>query len=136
MAALTDEHRRFLAEHRWCLLATVRADGRPQVSMLAYTVAEDGRLLLSARAASAKVRNARRRGDVVVTVADDRRYLAVTGIVEVVATDPEREALTRVVLASLLPGDAAVLGRELDEGLDRTGRVVLAVTPSSAVGRV
>jgi PPOX class probable F420-dependent enzyme len=133
---LTDEQRRFLAEHRWCLLTTVRRDGRPQVSMLAYALGDDGTILLSARAASAKVRNARRRADVVVTVVDDRRFLALDGSVEVVAEDPRRDALTRAVQASLLPADAAVLQREFDAGLDVTGRVVLVISPRSAVGRV
>lgn len=133
---LNDEQRRFLAEHRWCLLTTVRSDGRPQVSMLAYALGDGGTILLSARAASAKVRNARRRPDVVLTVADDRRFLALDAAVEVVADDPRREALTRAVQASLLPGDAAVLQREFDAGLDETGRVVLVVSPRSAVGRI
>ncbi|MFM7537957.1 MAG: pyridoxamine 5'-phosphate oxidase family protein [Acidimicrobiales bacterium] len=133
---LTDEQRRFLAEHRWCLLTTVRRDGRPQVSMLAYALGDDGTILLSARAASAKVRNARRRADVVVTIADDRRFLALDGSVEVVADDPRRAVLTRAVQDSLLPADAAVLQREFDAGLDVTGRVVLVISPRSAVGRV
>ncbi len=135
-SGLSAEQQQFLASHRWCLLGTVRRDGGPQVSMLAYAVAPDGTIVLSTHARSAKVRNLRRRGDVTVTVADDRWYLTVAGTAEVVDDDPRRSALTRVVLESLLERDAARLQADLDAGLDTVGRVALVVTPSSAVGRV
>ncbi|HEX9260724.1 MAG TPA: TIGR03618 family F420-dependent PPOX class oxidoreductase, partial [Acidimicrobiales bacterium] len=80
---MTPEQHAYLAEHRWALLATIRGDGSPQVSMVAYHF--DGTdIVVSCRASSAKARNARRDPRAVVTVADGRRYLAVAGSVEVV----------------------------------------------------
>jgi PPOX class probable F420-dependent enzyme len=135
-SVLSEDQRQFLASHRWCLLGTVRRDGRPQVSMLAYAVAPDGTIVLSTHARSAKVRNLRRRDDATVTVTDDRWYLTVAGTAEIVDDEPRRSELTRIVLASLLERDATRLRADLDTGLDVVGRVALVVTPSSAVGRV
>ncbi len=54
------DHRKFLDDHLWAVLATGRADGSPQQSMIGYAVDSDGRLLISAKSYTAKWKNARR----------------------------------------------------------------------------
>ncbi len=50
----------FLRSHRWAVLATGRSDGSPQQSMVGYTIDDDLRLLVSAKAYTAKWKNALR----------------------------------------------------------------------------
>ena len=132
---LTNEHQQFLTEHRWALLSTTRPDNTPQVSMLAYHW--DGTdFVFSLRSTAAKWANVGRRPGVVVTVADDRCFLAVQGQAERIESDPDRVALTMRLHASLLPGDAASLQRDIDAGLNASHRVVIRVVPTRVTGRV
>ena len=43
------EHRSFLGEHVWAILATGRRDGSPQQSMVGYAVDDEGCLLISVK---------------------------------------------------------------------------------------
>jgi len=52
--------REFLRAHHRAVLATSRADGRPQLSPVAATVDDEGRVLISTREAAIKTRNLRR----------------------------------------------------------------------------
>ena len=54
-------------QHRW-VLATTRADGRPQMSLVTGGMLPDGRLAISTYPSRAKARNARRNADVSVAV--------------------------------------------------------------------
>ncbi len=56
--------------HRW-LLATLRADGRPQISPVSGGLMPDGRLVLSTYPERSKVANVRRRPEVSVVVLSD-----------------------------------------------------------------
>ena len=70
-APVTPDHDAYLRQHLWALLATSRASGGPQVSMVAYHY--DGiDAVVSCRRQAAKFANARARPDVVLTVADGR----------------------------------------------------------------
>jgi len=65
-------------------LATLRADGTPQVTPV-WIDLEAGMVLVNARADRLKVANMQRRGDVGVLVVDPanpHRYVSVTGVVE------------------------------------------------------
>jgi PPOX class probable F420-dependent enzyme len=55
-----DEAREFIAAHHRAVLATARADGRPQLSPVTCTVDDDGRVLISTRETAVKTRNLRR----------------------------------------------------------------------------
>ena len=55
-----DAARDFLRTHHRSILATVRADGRPQMSPVVHAVDDEGRLLISSREPAFKVRNLRR----------------------------------------------------------------------------
>lgn len=57
-------------KHRW-ILATTRADGRPQMSPVTGALTPDGRLAIATYPLRAKVKNARRTPDVSVFVAGD-----------------------------------------------------------------
>ena len=126
--AWPDEHRSFLDAHTWAILATGRADGSPQQSMVGYAVDEDGRLLISAKDYTAKWHNARRQPRVSVTVPDGRAHLVVYGTAEPIAAEPERAELTALVFAALSgnpPPDPATIVPMLDE----QRRTVLRITP-------
>src|ERR1700740_1642875 len=55
-----NDARAFLREHHHSILATSRADGRPQLSPVVHAVDDEGRVLISSRAPAYKVRNLRR----------------------------------------------------------------------------
>jgi PPOX class probable F420-dependent enzyme len=50
----------FLRDHHRTILATLRADGRPQLSPVLYAVDDQGRVLISTRETAVKTRNLRR----------------------------------------------------------------------------
>ncbi len=54
-----DEAREFLRTHHRGVLATIRADGRPQLSPVAAAVDDAGRVVISSRETAYKVRNLR-----------------------------------------------------------------------------
>ena len=55
-----DEARQFLRENHRAVLATLRSDGRPQLSPVTVAVDEGGRAVISSRETAYKVRNLRR----------------------------------------------------------------------------
>lgn len=127
----------FLAHHHQAVLITLRQDGSPQSSNVAYHF--DGHTVrISVTADRAKTRNVQRDSRVVVHVLGDTfwQYLAVQGA-------------ARVGAVSQTPGDAA--GRELLElygaiagphpdpadyfaAMVTERRMVLTVTPTRATG--
>jgi PPOX class probable F420-dependent enzyme len=66
-----DRAREFLGGHHRAVLATFRADGRPQLSPVLCAVDDQGRALISTREAAMKTRNARRDPRVSVCVLSD-----------------------------------------------------------------
>ena len=86
----TDEQMEFLSNHRWAVLATGRRDGSPQQAMVGYTMDDEGRLILSTPASTAKWRNALRQPNVCITIPDGRVNVAVYGTAEGIEADPER----------------------------------------------
>jgi PPOX class probable F420-dependent enzyme len=125
------EHRAFLEDHTWAVLATGRSDGSPQQSMVGYSVEDDGRIVISAKAYTAKWKNALRQPHVCLTVPDGRRHLVVYGSAEAIDRDPDRAELTAHVFAKMTgtPQDPSALA----EMLDQQQRTVLRVTPTKAL---
>jgi PPOX class probable F420-dependent enzyme len=66
-----DEARAFLREHHRGVLATVRGNGRPQMSVVAAGVDDEGRVIISTRADAFKVRHVRRDPRVSLCVLSD-----------------------------------------------------------------
>ena len=128
----TDEERAFLDAHTWGVLATGRRDGSPQQSMVGYAVDGEGRVLVSAKAYTAKWRNALRQPRVSFTVPDGRTHLVIYGTAATIDADPERAELTADVFAALSGRnrpDPASLG----ELLDQQQRTVLRITPEKVL---
>lgn len=124
------DHLAFATDHLWAVLATGRSDGSPQQSMVGYVVDDEGRLVISAKAYTAKWKNALRRPRVSLTVPDGRQHLVVYGTAEAIDADPLRAELTADVFAVLMgtgerPDPAAIA-----ESLDEQERTVLRITPS------
>ena len=126
------EAREFLDAHTWAVLATGRQDGSPQQSMIGYAVDNEGRLLVSIKAHTAKWKNAVRNNRVSLTVADGREHLVVYGTAETIADDPLRAELTAQVFAGLsgnpAPDPAAIIPM-----LNEQQRTVLRITPTKTV---
>jgi PPOX class probable F420-dependent enzyme len=127
---MNEQEQTFLTDHVWAVLATTRRDGSPQQSMVGYVVDDEGRLVISTKAYTAKWHNARRRPSVSLTVPDGRKHLVVDGTVELIEDDPLRAELTADAFVGLFGGerpDPATLGDALDE----QQRTVLRLTPLS-----
>lgn len=131
MIDITDQQQAFLVQHVWGQLATTRNSGAPQVSMVAY--AWDGRdLAISCRSGAAKFVNAKRRPQVVFTVADDADCLTMAGTATCFTSGLERDSLTERVRDRLRDGEgwaADMLDRDIDAGLDAARRVIIRVAP-------
>jgi PPOX class probable F420-dependent enzyme len=81
-----DAARDFLRDHHHGVLATNRADGRPQLSPVAVTVDRDGRAVVSTRETAVKIHNVQRDPNVSLCVIDDGFYGAwvqVDGVADV-----------------------------------------------------
>jgi PPOX class probable F420-dependent enzyme len=92
----------FARDHRRGVLATLRANGRPQLSNIAYGIDDAGLIRISLTATRAKTKNAERDPRVSLHVATDDfwAYVVIEGDGELSAVSTE-------------PGDAA--GQELAE---------------------
>lgn len=87
-ASAVDAARAFIADHHThAVLATFRSDGRPQLSPVTVVIDAHGRVAISTRERSAKVRNLRRDPRVSLVVLNDQFYGAwaqVEGTAEIV----------------------------------------------------
>ena len=98
-----DEAREFIATHHRAILATQRADGRPQLSPVVCAVDAGGRVIISTRETAIKTKNVRRDPRVSLCVFTDGFYgpwAQVEGTAEVIslpeAMDPLVEYYRRV----------------------------------------
>ena len=69
-----DDAREFMRVHHRAVLATQRADGRPQLSPVTVGVGADGRILISTRETAMKVKNLTRDPRASVCVMTDRFF--------------------------------------------------------------
>jgi PPOX class probable F420-dependent enzyme len=69
-----DEARQFMRDNHRAVLATFRADGRPQLSPLAVTTDDAGRAVFSSREPAFKVKNLRRDPRASLCVVSDDWY--------------------------------------------------------------
>jgi PPOX class probable F420-dependent enzyme len=78
----------FLRDNQHAVLATSRADGRPQLSPVTATVDGDGRVIISSRETAVKVRNLRRDPRASMAAMTDRFYgdwVQVEGTAEIIS---------------------------------------------------
>ena len=125
----TDQIREeFLARNRFCVLGTIRKDGRPRLSPMAY-VYEDGRLLISTTRARGGGRTAQRDPRVTVCCFDPQRtgeFITVYGRTEIVEDEAASVALySRLFGRELVGEELAATKRRIQA----EGRIVLRITP-------
>jgi PPOX class probable F420-dependent enzyme len=91
-----DAARAFVGDHHHGVLATVRADGRPQLSPIALAVDDEGRVVVSTRETASKTANIRRNPAVSVCVLSDGFFgdwIQMDGQAEVVSLPEAMEPL-------------------------------------------
>ena len=131
----------FVAEHRWGVLATVKRDGRPQLSNVGYAYDEaEGLVRVSVTADRAKTRNLQRDPRVTLHVAsrDFWTWVAVEGTAELtpVAADPHD-----ATVAELITYYRGVSGEHDDwddyrAAMVRDRRLVVRFRPEHAYGQL
>jgi len=90
-ATLSDGMRRFLAETRYAVLATINRDGTPQQTVMWYELRDD-HILMNTSAGRVKDHNVRRDPRVSVCWEDEYRYLTIRGTATLVEDDPTTQA--------------------------------------------
>ncbi len=135
-----DDALKWASSRHHCVLITLRSDGRPQSSDVAFLV-ENGDFLISVTADRAKTRNIERDPRVVVHLTDAAHwtYLSFdgTGALSPVTTSPDdetSEALVhyyRAVAGKEHPDWAEYRQAMIDES-----RQILRVTPTHVVGQI
>src|SRR5438105_3893702 len=90
-----DRARQFLKVRHDGILATIKRDGRPQMSNILYLLDDDGRIKVSVTQTRAKTQNLRRdpRASLHVQGRDRYEYLVVEGTAQLVEGDGLPEAL-------------------------------------------
>ena len=91
-----DLARAFLGKHHRAVLATSRADGRPQLSPVACALDSDGRVVVSTRETAVKTKNLRRDPRASLCVFTDRFFgdwVQVDGIAEIISLPAAMELL-------------------------------------------
>jgi PPOX class probable F420-dependent enzyme len=91
-----DAAREFIAAHHRAVLATQRADGRPQLSPVLCAVDDDGRVIISTRETAVKTKNLRRNPDASLCVINDGFFggwVQVEGTAEVVSLPDAMDGL-------------------------------------------
>ncbi|MBW3537609.1 MAG: PPOX class F420-dependent oxidoreductase [Actinobacteria bacterium] len=96
-----DALRQLIENHSRGVLATLKSDGRPQLSNVGYARGDDGRLLISTTNKTAKTANLRRDGRASLHVASDDfwSYAVVEGTTDLspVAQSPDDETVEALV---------------------------------------
>lgn len=119
----------FLRQHHRGVLATSRADSRPQLSPVLGTVDDRGRLVISSRETAVKVRNLRRRPHASycgITDAFFGRWVQVEGPAEIVPLPDAMEPL--VAYYRSISGEHPDWA-DYRAAMVRDRRVVIAITP-------
>ncbi|HZN14693.1 MAG TPA: PPOX class F420-dependent oxidoreductase [Acidimicrobiales bacterium] len=91
-----DQARNFIASNHRAVLATKRADGRPQLSPVAATIDGEGRVVISSRETAIKVKNLRRDPAASACVLNDGffgEWCQVDGTAEIVSLPAAMEPL-------------------------------------------
>jgi PPOX class probable F420-dependent enzyme len=125
----TPEHFAYANEQTWAVLATGRSDGSPQQSMIGYLVDDEGRLVMSVKAYTAKWKNAVRQPKVSLTIPNGRIHMVVYGTAETISDDPERAELSSQMFAKLSGIDAPD-PTSIISMLDEQERTILRITPT------
>lgn len=128
----------FARSHRQGILLTLRSDGRPQSSNIAFGVGDDGIVRISVTDDRAKTRNLRRdpRASLHVNRADFYAYVVLEGDAELsaVAARPDDATVEELIaLYRALQGDHPDWN-EYREAMVADRRLVVRLRPSRAYG--
>jgi PPOX class probable F420-dependent enzyme len=119
----------FVMDNHRAVLATFRQDGRPQLSPVVCALGNDGRILISTRAATAKARNLMRDPRASICVMNNQffgQWAQFDGLATIVQ-QPEAMSLLRFTYKQI-SGEHPDWD-EFDRDMIAQGRVVLAIEP-------
>jgi PPOX class probable F420-dependent enzyme len=127
--------RSFLKDHNGGILATLKRDGRPQLSNVLYLLDDDGRIKVSVTQTRAKTRNLRRdpRATLHVQGRDWYEFMVVDGKAEFIEGPGVGEALRD--LYRKLRGEHPDWA-EYDAAMIKDERLVLSISISHAYGHL
>ena len=120
LARLTPEVRAFLAERRFAVVASIRADGLPHQTVMWYELRGDA-VLLNEGAARARSKHLHRDPRLSLCVEDGDRYVTLSGPCELQSADQEAALNDIVALAARYMGEEegeklrAFFGQEVRE---------------------
>ena len=122
-----DQAMEYVAENHRGVLATLKRDGRPQLSHVAYMLDDDGVIKISVTSDRAKTRNVLRDGRVSLSIVGDNwyQYVVVEGKAHVIEHDP-LPLLRHVYVGTT--GKEHPNWQEFDEAMVRDRRVVMAIS--------
>ncbi len=120
--------------------STLRADGHPQASNIAYSFA-DGLIRISVTADRAKTKNLRRdpRASLHVTSSDFWRFVVADGIAELSPLAAEPGDPTTLALREVyehVRGEPHPDWGEFDEAMVRDQRLVISIRPTHVYGQL
>lgn len=128
----------FMRDRHHGVLATVKRDGRPQLSNITYVVGDDGRIRISVTDGRAKTTNLRRdpRASLHVAQSDFWAYAVVECDVELMPVAAEPDDAT---VDALVDYYRSVMGEHDDwsdyrRAMVDDGRLLLVLTPTHAYG--
>jgi PPOX class probable F420-dependent enzyme len=129
-----EQARAYIGRNHTAVMATLKRDGRPQLSNVAYFLDDDGTLKVSVTKDRAKTRNLLRDARVSMTCLDLKNwysYVVVEGTAEFIDDERTLPELRRYYqrVAGEHPNWA-----EYDEAMARDRRVVLVVRPERFYG--
>ena len=121
------EARAWVGRHSRAVLATIKRDGRPQLSHVVYALDDDGLIKISVTRDRAKTKNLKRdpRATLSIVAENWSDYLVVEGTCTVHEEDVLPE-LRRIY--GRVKGEPHPNWEEFDAAMLRDGRVVLAIT--------
>ena len=130
----------YLRDHRNGVLVTLKADGRPQLSNIIYSIDDEGVVRVSITADRAKFHNARRdpRVSLHVTADDFWSYVVVEGDADLspIAGSPDDETVEELVVNyRAMVGDHEDWD-EFRQAMVRDQRLLLRLRPTHAYGMV
>jgi len=123
-----EQAREFVARQHRAVLATIRRDGRPQLSSVSYALDQDGRIKISVTRDRAKTRNLQRDPRATLEILDDdwHQNLLIDATVEVETGPTVLPDLRRVY--QLITGGPHPDWSEFDAAMGRDQRCLLALT--------
>jgi PPOX class probable F420-dependent enzyme len=118
----------FVARNHRAVLATIRRDGRPQLSSVSYALDQDGRIKISVTRDRAKTRNLQRDPRATLEILGDDWYqnILVDATTEIQDGPTVLADLRRVY--QLIRGEPHPDWAEFDAAMVRDDRVLLALT--------